>query len=61
MAGVPGLEPGNAGVKVLCLTDLATPQNMAEPTRFELAIFGVTGRRVNQTTPRLRIGAEEGT
>ena len=32
-----------------------TPRRMAEPTRFELAISGVTGRRVNQTTPRLRI------
>ncbi len=31
------------------------PKQMAEPTRFELAISGVTGRRVNQTTPRLRI------
>ena len=28
MAGVPGLEPGNAGVKVLCLTDLAIPQHV---------------------------------
>ena len=26
MAGVAGLEPADAGVKVLCLTDLAIPQ-----------------------------------
>ena len=26
MAGVAGLEPANAGVKVLCLTNLAIPQ-----------------------------------
>ena len=30
MAGVAGLEPANAGVKVLCLTDLAIPQYKIE-------------------------------
>ena len=28
MAGVPGLEPGNDGVRVRCLTNLATPQDV---------------------------------
>ena len=46
MAGVPGFEPGHAGVKVLCLTAWLHP-NMAEPTGLEPAISGVTGRRVN--------------
>ncbi len=29
--------------------------NITGPTRFELAIFGLTGRRVNQATPRPRV------
>ena len=28
MAGVAGLEPAHARIKTLCLTDLATPQNL---------------------------------
>ncbi len=36
MAGAAGLEPTHAGVKVPCLTDLATPQRkMVEETGFE--------------------------
>ena len=30
MAGLAGLEPTNAGVKVLCLTDLATAQRLQQ-------------------------------
>ena len=39
LAGVAGLEPTHTGVKVLCLTDLATPQNekMGWVTGFEPA------------------------
>ena len=28
LAGVPGLEPGNDGIKTRCLTNLATPQHL---------------------------------
>lgn len=28
LAGAPGLEPGNAGIKIQCLTNLATPQRV---------------------------------
>ncbi len=31
LAGDAGLEPTNAGVKVLCLTDLANPQHYGVP------------------------------
>ena len=27
LAGVEGLEPPNAGIRIRCLTNLATPQN----------------------------------
>ena len=32
MAGVAGFEPTSAGVKVLCLTNLAIPQYLGEST-----------------------------
>ena len=54
LAGVAGLEPTHTGVKVLCLTDLATPQvvdkNLGWVTGLEPANNGATIRRVNRFT-----------
>ena len=46
-----GIEPMTQGFSVLCSTDWAMkPNKMAVPTRIELAIFCVTGRRDNRYT-----------
>ena len=51
MVASVGIEPTTQGFSVLCSTDWATkPKKMAVPTRIELAIFCVTGRRDNRYT-----------
>ena len=51
MVASVGIEPTTQGFSVLCSTDWAMkPNKMAVPTRIELAIFCVTGRRDNRYT-----------
>ena len=51
MVASAGIEPATQGFSVLCSTDWAMePKKMAVPTRIELAIFCVTGRRDNRYT-----------
>lgn len=51
MVAPAGIEPATQGFSVLCSTDWAMePKKMAVPTRIELAIFCVTGRRDNRYT-----------
>ena len=51
MVAPAGIEPATQGFSVLCSTDCAMePKKMAVPTRIELAIFCVTGRRDNRYT-----------
>ena len=44
MAGVVGLEPTDAGIKILCLTDLAIPQYVVSQKGFEPLTHGLEGR-----------------
>ena len=51
MVAPAGIEPATQGFSVPCSTDWAMePKKMAVPTRIELAIFCVTGRRDNRYT-----------
>ena len=57
MVAPAGIEPATQGFSVLCSTDWATkPKKMAVPTRIELAIFCVTGRRDNRYTTEPSFG-----
>ena len=50
MAGAAGLEPTHAGVKVPCLTDLATPQKVGGIVGIEPTRAGATIQCVNRFT-----------
>ena len=51
MVAPAGIEPATQGFSVPCSTDWAMePKKMAVPTRIELAIFCVTGKRDNRYT-----------
>ena len=64
MAGVAGLEPTHARVKVWCLTDLATPQNilyiLAHLGGFEPPAHGLEVRCSILLSYRCIYGAGEG-
>ena len=64
MAGVAGLEPTHARVKVWCLTDLATPQNilyiLAHLGGFEPPAHGLEVRCSILLSYRCLYGAGEG-
>ena len=60
MVALGRIELPTQGFSVLCSTDWATEPHMAVSTRFELAIFCVTGRRDNHYTTRPILVAEAG-
>jgi hypothetical protein len=46
LAGAPGFEPGNAGIKTLCLTAWRRPKKLTKPRCQQNSIISVTLRWV---------------